>query len=419
MSSARNDRSDRSDDLPWPPPAYRRAETHPARLGPDTRPSHAELRGDAFSPATQFVRDREQYLGPDQHDLGRRLGDDRVELFASGSAAQALQFELGRLAPDYIALHDVGSVASRRLLEGLAGAAGSGVQTLAVRRQGVGDVLAELRFVEIRSGGSALRVYSCDADVADAATRTPIAQVLLAHSRLGVLMVGELPAAALGAALRPIGEAIHIGPWHCRELLLLPLGSTTALAAQAAQLVGDTGVVARVTPLAARPRDAWAFISGTWNRTHGAGTVATEVAHAVAPPVPPRPLSPTQPMALAPAGDPLWGAYVQRCMAVKGVVAACVYEAASLRVLGAAGRIAPDDLAAQGAAMHEALARSARLLGLGGAAPEAAVTLGQQHLLLRPLPGSGGRVLHAVIEATPNNLTLARLQLERVAQPAD
>jgi hypothetical protein len=64
------------------------------------------------------------------------------------------------------------------------------------------------------------------------------------------------------------------------------------------------------------------------------------------------------------------------------------------------------------------MANAARTLGLGSTPPEAAITIGQQHLLLRPVPGHPGLVLHLVLQANAGNLTLARMQLERVAPPA-
>ena len=119
------------DDLPWPPQSY--------------RPSRAEL----AAPATQIVRDREDYLGQGLQDVGRRIADDQVELFVSGDPAAALQQQFERLAPEFIALHDVGTSASLRLLGALAGAAGARVQRLSIRRQGHGVALAVLQFVEV------------------------------------------------------------------------------------------------------------------------------------------------------------------------------------------------------------------------------------------------------------------------------
>jgi len=46
--------------------------------------------------------------------------------------------------------------------------------------------------------------------------------------------------------------------------------------------------------------------------------------------------------------------------------------------------------------------------------PDAAITLGAHHLLLRAVPKHPGFALHAVLDKTHANLTLARLQILRM-----
>ena len=55
-----------------------------------------------------------------------------------------------------------------------------------------------------------------------------------------------------------------------------------------------------------------------------------------------------------------------------------------------------------------------KALGSGAAIPEAAVTLGAHHLLLRGVPRHPEAVLHAVFDKATANLTLARLQVLRL-----
>ena len=55
-----------------------------------------------------------------------------------------------------------------------------------------------------------------------------------------------------------------------------------------------------------------------------------------------------------------------------------------------------------------------RSLGFGHSLPEAAVTLGSHHLLLRGVPKNPGLAMHAVLDKTSANLTLARLQIMRL-----
>ncbi len=67
--------------------------------------------------------------------------------------------------------------------------------------------------------------------------------------------------------------------------------------------------------------------------------------------------------------------------------------------------------------MLAAMGDSARALGLGSGRTEAAVSTSGHHLLLRPVPGHPGVALHLVLLASTGNLTLARMQLERIEAP--
>jgi hypothetical protein len=230
---------------------------------------------DLNAPQTQVVADRDAYLGQGRHDVGRRISDDQVELFISGDLAQSLQQEFSRHAPEFIALHDVGTSASLRLLASMANPAGARVQKLSVRRQGHGVALAVLQFVEVPlADGTPVRVYSTDIST-DAIARAQVARVLLAYSRLGVLMVGELPSHALALQINPLRDAMLRGPWPNRDLLMVPLGSGVALAAQASQMAGVGGVAVHVTPHAAKAKHVWTFIGGAWNRLNAATSATT------------------------------------------------------------------------------------------------------------------------------------------------
>ncbi len=58
----------------------------------------------------------------------------------------------------------------------------------------------------------------------------------------------------------------------------------------------------------------------------------------------------------------------------------------------------PAALAAQGATLMASMAEAAHALNLGEAAPDAAITLGSHHLLLRAVPARRGLALHAVLD---------------------
>ena len=424
--------------------------------------------------ATQFLRDEDDYLDTERKDIGRQIGANERELFVSCEPALAMQQQFDHLRPDYIAVHDVGGHASRKLLSSIAAASQQPLQKLIIRRQGYGTPLATIDYAELpTAGGVPLRIYATEID-ADAAARQGIARVLLAYSRLGVVMVGDLPAHALGAALKPLHDDMVAGPWHNRHLLLLPLTSASALVSAGMELARGTGVNVRTTPQVTRPADAWSYINATWsrlregNRIDSVGTppdsqwasgrtmpaplrdlpplparntraapLTPESAFAETqiqdtPPAPPpaavRPVPPREPLAMRPmptvqpaaaatpaSPDNLLDRYVRQLSELTGMVSCCVFDLATGREITHAGASpGATELSAHGSELMAAMISSARSLGLGFAMPDAAITLGAHHLLLRPVPRHPGMALHAVLDKTNANLTLARLQVQRM-----
>lgn len=254
---------------------------------------------------TQIARDKDDYLATEKDDVGRSTGPNERELFVSCDAGPALQQQLEHLRPEFIVVHDIGTASSRKLLSGIGAASGRALQKLVIRRQGYGKALGTLFFIELpAAGGLALRMYTTESE-ADPPTRVALARMLLAFSRLGVVMVGDLTTEALRPALKALREDIIAGPWHNRNLLLLPLASASNLVAQGMDLAQRTGVNVRTTPVVARPAEAWGFISDTWRRLSGqegpetstgspaAAALAPELPVFRTPPPPPR----TQPAA--------------------------------------------------------------------------------------------------------------------------
>jgi hypothetical protein len=419
---------------------------------PTGTPDPADARAELLSPATQIVADKDLYLGNAPTDIGRRVAEDQLELFVVCQPAEAMLQQFAQLTPDFIAIHDIGTGVSARLIAALAAASQRKLQRLVIRRQGYGVALATIQFVELPlAAGKLLRVYSTQVD-ADMQTRQQLAQVLLAHSRLGVLIIGDLPAHALDSQLQPLQRAISSGPWPNRQLLMVPLGHAPSLPAQAAALTGQTPVVVSTTPQVVRPADAWNFVSGAWNRIHGSadgGAAARPAARPEPPPAsaaasppparkpsaqPPGAAShaPTQPVDLTPmpvprsaaAGQPqsphqsaVWAEYVQRCGAIKGLQQACVLDIDLQRPLAYSGaQRSAERLAAKGAMLHAVLCDSAEALGLGRAPPDALTTLAEHYLLLRPMPGRPGVALHMVIDRHHGNLGLVRAELHRIDQ---
>jgi hypothetical protein len=408
--------------------------------------------------ATQLLEDETEYLATEKEEVGRQIGGNERELFVSCAPAEALQQQFEHLQPNFIAVHDIGTASSRKLLTGIAAASGRAVQKLVIRRQGYGTALATLEFVELpTTDNQVLRLYPTEAD-ADTASRHAIARILLAYSRLGVVMVGELPGHAIASALKPLHDDIITGPWPNRNLLLLPLASASTLVTHGLDLGRGTGVGVRTTPQVARPADAWAFITGTWSRlreqTPADGRAVPELgafkAAAYQPRRPPiatgLPSGDTLPMedarppvvltmrpmpAIAtPSFSPtmpstLIERYVKQLSELNGVISCCVFEVQSGNPIAHAGaNPGSAELALHGSALIAAMASASRTLGFGHALPEAAISLGAHHLLLRGVPRNPGLAMHAVLDKTSANLTLARLQVLRLdalfeeAQPA-
>lgn len=415
--------------------------------------------------ATQILRNEDEYLAGPKPDIGRQVAPGVRELFVSCEPALALRQQFEHLQPEFIAVHDVGTASSRKLVAGIASAAGSTMHKLVIRRQGFGTPLATLEYVELPiAEGRQLRLYTTESE-ADTTSRQGVARMLLGFSRLGVLMVGDLPAHVLAATLKPLHDDMLAGPWPNRQLLFLPLASASTVAAQGMDMARSSGVSVRTTPQVTRPADAWSYIGSTWARmidpslpaapasaapaaaavpARPAPAPAPAPAPVVRPPSPPPATRPaalaravaadtedTQPMVLSmrPMPDVAVGRtriaerpqagvldlYVRRLAELTGMVSCCVFDIASSRALAHAGaRPAAEELARHGAELMAGIAAGSRALGLGHAVPDAAITLGAHHLVLRAVPRHPGLAMHAVLDKSSANLTLARLQIQRL-----
>lgn len=381
--------------------------------------------------ATQLMGDREAYLDNAARDIGRRLSEDQHELFVVCEPADALRQQFEHRAPEFIVLHDLGGDASLRLLQGVASAAGTKLQTLVIRRQGFGDVLATLAFVELPAprGKPAVRVYSTRGDT----PRHPaLARALLGCCRLGAVLAEAPPDGAAGHDLHWLQQAQLDPGWRNRHLLWLPL----AAAAQRPS-ADPSGPRLHALPPLAGLAQAWPLISEAWNQLRNAGELSapSRPAAPVAPaPLPMRPMpavsaasaGTTAAAAPAPRSESAgpetspWAAYVQACAEMAGLLSCCVFELATERPLAHAGRRpGPASLAAHGAELHTAMLQLARSMGLPPGRPDVSVNLAEHLLLLHPLPNHPGLALHAVLDAQVANLALVRMKLHRLDPPAD
>jgi len=395
--------------------------------------------------ATQIQPREEDEVEAEGTDIGRQVNANQRELFVSCDPAEAMQQQFDHLRPEYIALHDIGTQSSRKLLAGVAAASGRSVQKLVIRRQGYGTSLATLEFIDFPAGKQSLRIYTTEAD-ADTVARHELARVLLSYSRLGVVMVGDMPPHLMNSSFEPLHEAMIKNNWQNRHMLLLPLAASSALSGHGTDLGRGTGVNVRTTPQVTRPADAWSFISGTWNRLRehihtetGTALPALPGANSrtssgpTAAPVntlagglvtAPAPLA-MKPMPTVRSAEPR-GAdtpltrYVNQLIELTGMVSVGIFDVASGQgLLHAGARPSADELGQHGAALLAAMTQASRALGMGHALPEAAITLGTHHLLLRAVPHHPGLALHVVLDKTHANLTLARLQIMRMDSVLD
>lgn len=430
------------------------------------------------SPATQILHD-EADDPTTRRDIGRSVGNGEYELFVSCSPAEALLQQFDVLRPEFIALHDLGCSVSRRLLTGVAHASQRKLQKLSIRRQGYGVPLATLQFLEWDSpGAGTIRLYSTEVD-ADTASRHAIALALLAHSRLGVVIVGDLPSHALATALEPVHTAMRHQPWTNRDLLMLPLTSPAVLSAQAGRIAQGSGVAVRTTPKVGRPAEAWSYVSGAWNLLReqlgpvGRGLPTLPAVQQPAAAAQPAPASPASPPAAAapvapvrpvpapppvapspglgptvaqaepvvvpefgkfpprlpmqpmprlpkdgprePSLDELLADYIGRLLKLNGMLAVCVFDRKTAAVRAHGGHGFPaETLAAQAQMLMQASIALGRGLTMPLAVPETAVTLAAHHIVLHPLPRHVELMLAAVLDKGAANLTLARLQIQRL-----
>jgi hypothetical protein len=411
------------------------ASAHP---GPEFEEEQAwEATRQQTGVATQVMTDSTSELPKSHQQVGRRISDAQWELFVACEAAEALQQQFEVLQPEYAVLHDVGTQSSRRMLQGLAAAMQRPVHQLHIRRQGVGMPLARLEFVELPVGPDqpVLRLYTSETD-ADTAQRRRLSRMLLSHCRLGVIMVSDLPPHAMATALMPLRDAIVEGPWHNKELLMLPLAGSSSLGGPAAHLARGSKINIRTTPVVTRPAEAWSYLRASWNKlreqlaedaihipeifdltpTTAAPATATSTTRSPLPMQPmPEVRNPTSTAAASTLTDPALAAYLRKCGELKGMVSCCIFELATQRTVGHTGaRPGPAGLAAHGASLMASMAETAHALNLGDAAPDAAITLGAHHIILRAVPARSGLAMHAVLDKAQANLTLVRLQLQRL-----
>lgn len=369
-------------------------------------------------PATQWLRSTEDFLDARGHDIGRPVGPVTRELFVSCDAAQALQLQFEHTPFPYVALHEIACSAARPLLQSISLATGQAVQQLVIRRQGYGTTLASLAYLDCPAGeGERLRLYATQADQADSGQRQALAQVLNCHATLVMVLVGELPVHRLSEQFQPLREAMASPHWQCPWLHLVPLTPSLApgLGLLAQALSAGSGVPMSLGQLTHRPSEAWAQLREAWN--HVAASRSSGPAALPLLPLPAPQRDPLEPMPAtarersAGTREPL-ERLADHMLAQPGVLATCVFDLASSKVLAHAG-MAYDatDLARRGTLLLTAGSTSRRQLGLAGGAEELLVKGGDQALGLRCLQGIPGLAVHVVYRPAQSSWVQLRPRL--------
>jgi hypothetical protein len=373
------------------------------------RPDSHDFEPDTLVP-TQWQRSEDDYLDG-RTDIGRAVGNHTRELFVTGDPGEALQEQFDRVRPSYIALHDLACLASRHLLHAVAAAAGQAVQRLVIRRQGFGTILAVIDYVDCPSEDQAsVRLYATDADEADTAVRHAIARVLLCRAALSVVMVGDLPAHALTEQLQPLRQALYSSDWECRHLVFLPLAVTpvASLTTLASAMGAGAGVHTQVGSVAIRPAEAWIMISTAWNEQQariGEGGAAVPHLPSAAARDGLRPMPAAPGVAAAPPSPrQALRRFVEEIMRQPGVVAACLFDLATSKVLAHSGSAQEaTDLARRGTLLMTAANTSRKHLNLPDAAEELIIKGGEQALGLRRLSSLPGLVVHLIYRPSQAN----------------
>ncbi len=351
--------------------------------------------------ATQLLQHESDYLD-DRPDIGRAIGEGVRELFISTEPATALRQQFEFRQTRFIALHDLNCVTSRKLLAGVAASFGRPVHRLELRRHGYGTTFASIEFVDCPSTlGMSVRLYATDID-ADTQTRQALTRVLMSHSALTVVMVGDMPAHVLSQDLERIRQQMLETAWNCRNLEFMPLFNGTWVAPLVTDLGHATGAETHVTPVVSRPLDAWTFLSAAWNQLQN-----QSAAPGVKPPLlgplsinpgaagatMPRSAPPVTPAAANSTRD--LERLIQGIADLPGVVSCCVFELSSSRTLAQAGmEPAPVELARRGTTLIT-LARSTRKqLGMLGQSDEVILMGGVPALAVRTLSSRPELAIH-------------------------
>lgn len=402
---------------------------------------------------TQVMDDSAQ-SAHEGRDLGKRVSPTLRELFVVCDPAEAVRqhFELG-VAP-FAVLHDLGSGAGRRFLEGLRQQSDWPLQQLVIRRQGFGTTLATLSYMDCTVSSGALRMYLADVE-AVSGEQVALRRQLVRATSANLLIAPSLPAGRAEPGFAQLREDLLSSEVRGGvPLLVLPQDREVALAQRIDALVADPRLRVEVAPATQVVASAWALLAAYWNRqtrpapaapvqqverislslkdSAFAPLAAADAASSLslvplsepAPSVAPSSVaaSPARPVVTRalPSGRPAsLDEYLSVLVARTKATSACIFNLTTRVIQAHSPGAATEAMVEQGCALLASVGRLGQGLGVGRSVREAHVSLGEVQVIVRPARAQAGCVLMLVlpreVEASTWRQAIAELDARTTA----
>jgi hypothetical protein len=377
----------------------------------------------------------------DKPVIGQMVGANIWELSVAGEPAAALAARFDACSLDFVVLHGLGGLVSRRFVGDLAHGCGGVLERLVIRREGAGTALASLCYADLRaSNGRFVRVFSTDVASEHGTTKLAIRSMLLSRARTAVALVGEMPAHQMEDALIEMGRAVSQGSHRHRTMVIQPAYESVHTDASLIGMVQHSKITVRRAAAVRQAADAWPFLSGTWVMDRAAseadgGFRASEYDEGIAyEPVIVAPLLAREQVSGEVSPPPLVAktatsqaesldALVKSVMALRGEGMCCVFNVRSLAVLAQAGSSGLDasQLARQGRLLMAAMQTGSQPLQVGKAIKEATIRFAGHLLLMRELAGQADLWVLALLHAdagvdTRSSEEVLSIAIERYAR---
>lgn len=217
--------------------------------------------------ATQLYAEADEQASV-QRDIGKNVGQNTRELFVVCDPAEALRQQFDHLDRAHVALHGVGTLGSKKLLAAIAQTAGWPLRRLVVRRQGFGNTLAELHYLDCPAhDNKLLRLYATEVEI-DPLQRGQIVRLLLGRALMSAVLIEDLPERTLAGTLQTLQDDLLAASGACRHVVFLPRTRSDGLHRQVEEFKRRGFPQAEITPATAQPAALWALLAAAWNRAH-------------------------------------------------------------------------------------------------------------------------------------------------------